>query len=625
MPKLFRTNAPAWKPAFLLVATLFISGCSLLSKDKTTSALDGPASFTLEVNAPKDVRDLLLQHMELQRYRQLSDLRRSELTRLLGAADGNIRSLLGTLGYFSPDIELQLIEGANTPDTPRQTPTPRTVQVTVNPGPATEVTSAEVNFVGANGDEALSERLRQSIVRNWPLKQGEAFTQSGWSDAKNDGLRRLQNRRYPTASLKDSRADIDTDTHTAQVRVDYEPGPAYYFGPLVIEGAERYNPAGPIRLARLPVEAEYRQSDLLDAQQRLANSGLYESVFLTLATDVAQPGDAVVQAPVIAQVREAKLQKWIYGVGFSTDTGPRVSLDHTHNRIPWLEWRALSKLELNQKKPVLSTRLISMPDYSNWNYFVGGRMAREELADYTTNSLSVQAGRSKSGDAIDRTYYLQYDMAKPQGEDAPPSSSALTINYGWTGRYFNNPTNPTRGYGLGWEAGTGATLTPQSTPFTRLTARALYLHPLGEAKEGAGRRSRLALRAHAGAVLAKDDAVIPVTQLFLSGGDTTVRGYSYQSLGTRTDNGKLIGGRYMVAGSVEWQRPITLAGNRNDWEHAMFIDAGTVTDALSDTQMFVGIGTGIRWRSPVGPLQADLAYGLETQKIRLHLRLGFTF
>nr|WP_246254135.1 hypothetical protein [Comamonas jiangduensis] len=60
------------------------------------------------------MRELLQEHMELQRYRQLSDLRRSELGRLLGAADANIRSLLGTMGYFSPSIELQLIDTLTT-------------------------------------------------------------------------------------------------------------------------------------------------------------------------------------------------------------------------------------------------------------------------------------------------------------------------------------------------------------------------------------------------------------------------------------------------------------------------------------------------------------------------------
>ena len=620
MPKHFPTNTPALTSAFLLASALLLSGCSLLSKDKNGDAIaSGPPSFALEVEAPKEVRDLLLEHMELQRYRSLGDLRRNELSRLLGAADANIRSLLGTIGYFSPTIELQLIE------TPEDTDTPRKVLVQVDPGPPTTIAQAQVDFTGVNADDPKGLNLRESIRRNWGLPKGEQFTQSAWSNAKNAGVRRLQDRRYPTASLVDSRADIDADTQEAQLKALYEPGPAYYFGPLVIEGAERYNPSGLIRLARLPVGEEYRQSTLLDAQQRLANSGYYDSVFLTLMTDAAQPGDTEVHAPVIAQVREAKLQKWIYGIGVSTDTGARFSIDHTHNRVPYLDWRAQSKLQLDKKNPLISTRVASLPDYSGWNYFFGGKAAREELADYTANSVTLVTGRSKNEDKIDRTYFLQYDMAKAQGEGAPPSSSSITANYGWTGRYFNNPTNPTRGYGFAWEVGAGTTITPAREPFGRMSARWLYLRPFERAQGETGRRSRLALRANGGAVIARDDAIVPITQLFLSGGDTTVRGYSYQSIGSRTDNGKLIGGRYMASGSVEWQRPITIAGNRNDWELATFVDAGTVTDQLNDSTVFVGVGTGIRWRSPVGPLQADLAYGLETQKVRLHLRLGFNF
>ena len=196
-------------------------------------------------------------------------------------------------------------------------------------------------------------------------------------------------------------------------------------------------------------------------------------------------------APVIAEVREAKLQKWVYGLGFSTDTGTRFSIDHTHNKDPFLNWRAVSKLQLDKKYPEISTRLTSLPDYSGWNYFIGGKAAREKLADYSVNNISLLAGRGKSEDKIDRNYYLQYDMAKPQGNDDLPSSSALTGNYSWTGRYFNSTLNPTRGYGFGIELGAGSTLTPDNEPFGRISARWLYFLPLSRDEE-TGRRSRLA-------------------------------------------------------------------------------------------------------------------------------------
>ena len=139
------------------------------------------------------------------------------------------------------------------------------------------------------------------------------------------------------------------------------------------------------------------------------------------------------------------------------------------------------------------------------------------------------------------------------------------------------------------------------------------------------RDSRLALRAEGGAVMARDGAQIPVTQLFLTGGDTTVRGYSYRQIGARTQDKLIYGGRYLAVGSIEWQRPIALRGNTTDWESTVFADAGAVADRVGDLTPQLGIGAGVRWRSPVGPLQADVAYGFKSQGVRLHLRLGFNF
>jgi translocation and assembly module TamA len=166
-------------------------------------------------------------------------------------------------------------------------------------------------------------------------------------------------------------------------------------------------------------------------------------------------------------------------------------------------------------------------------------------------------------------------------------------------------------------------------PFTRTYARWLGVLPLGfsEDRDAAtlARRSRLQLRAEAGAVSAKDSAQIPSTLMFLTGGDTTVRGYGYRQIGTQRADGQIVAGRYMSVASVEWQRPFVYRGKLTEWESAVFIDAGAVADRPGDLKTKVGVGVGARWRSPVGPVQADLAYGVDTKKFRLHLRLGFTF
>lgn len=623
------TATPTPWSALLLLLALCLPGCSLLPRasDEATAdnapapviATSGAPSFEVQVHAPKTVRETLERHLELQRFRHLPDLQDGELQRLLGAADANARELLGTLGYFAPTIALAL--EAPPPDEPQGL---RTVTITVEPGPQTHIASADIAFAETpNGDPDARTRQQQRVQRGWSLPPGQPFTQSAWDAAKNDGLRQLQVRRYPTAHIANSRAEVDTDTHEARLSVTYAPGPAYRFGPLKVEGSERYDPDGARRLARLPTGAIYDEAALLDAQLNLASSGYYDAVFLTLDTE----GDNPQAAPVVAHVREAKMQKLVFGPGFSTDSGARLSMEHTHNQIPGLGWRAVSKLLLDRETKLLDTEWTDLPDNNGWRWFAKGQVLREATGDFTVNSGRLRTGRSKITQRIDRNYFLQYDYANNQGTSAPPSSTALSMNYGWTGRYFNSLTAPTRGHGIGVELGIGTTLRPERDPFVRTLVRWQTFLPAGrvEAADGKGRNARVALRAEGGAVLARDGAQLPVTQLFLTGGDTTVRGYGYRSIGARTDSGQLYGGRYMAAGSVEWQRPIVYGGEMTDWESTLFIDAGAVADRASDLHARVGVGAGVRWRSPVGPLQADLAYGVQAKEVRLHLRLGFSF
>ena len=589
-------------------------------------AESGSPSFAVEVRAPDTVRETLERHLELQRFRNLPDLQANELQRLLGAADANARELVGTLGYFAPTITVELI------DTPDSRTAPRMVVVTVQPGPQTRVSSANVDFAPPAPGEVAEGRARQEqrVQRNWSLAPGQPFTQSAWDSAKTGGLRQLQVRRYPTARIANSRAEIDADTHEAKLGVTYDPGPAYRFGTLRVEGSQRYPTDGARRLARLPTGAVYDEAEMLDAQLRLASSGYYDAVFLTLDTEGTDPQ----AAPVVAQVREAPMQKLVFGPGISTDSGARLTLEHIHNQLPVLGWRAVSKLSLDRETKLASTEWTALPDDNGWRWFAGGQLQREATGDYDVNSGRLRYGRSKSTKQIDRNYFLQYDYANSQGLAAgdglalsSSSSTAVSVNYGWTGRYFNNITAPTRGHGIAVELGLGTTLRPERDPFVRTLVRWQSFLPAGRVQDdaGIGRNARISLRAEAGAVLARDGAQVPVTQLFITGGDTTVRGYGYRTIGARTDNGQLYGGRYMAVGSVEWQRPIVYGGNMTDWESTLFVDAGAVADRAGDLDPRVGVGAGVRWRSPVGPLQADLAYGVKTKEVRLHLRLGFSF
>ncbi|VWX57429.1 Autotransporter secretion outer membrane protein TamA [Burkholderiales bacterium 8X] len=619
---------PAWKPALFFSIVLLLQGCSLLPKsdpadEAGTGAVAGSSSaaskdvFAVEVKAPDTVRDYLERNLEIQRYKRVDDLGAAELSRLMVAAEGNARELLGTLGYFTPTLVFELTE------TPGEA-APRRVTVNVQPGEQTRVDDVQIEFSGPIATDPASVQQRDSIRSTWPLRAGQPFNQLAWDNAKATALRNLTAKRYPTASIATSRAEIDADNSKAKLSANYQSGPAYRFGPLDVRGAERYDADGVRRIARVPSGTEYDQQKLLDAQQRLASSGYYDSVFLTLDTDGADPQ----MAPVIAQLREAQLQKIVLGVGFTTDSGPRISADHIHNRMPLLGWRAVSRLSIDRETQSLGTDWNAIPDNSGWRWFGSGLLKSETSGSYKVDSGRVRGGRSKAGERIDRSLFLQYDYSQNRGVDAPPSASAVSANWSWTGRYFDDAGAPTRGQGLALELGAGYTLTGERRPFTRAYARWLGILPVGtvQAADGTQARSaRLQFRAEGGMVAAKDSAQIPSTLLFLTGGDTTVRGYSYRQIGTVRPDGQIVAGRYLGVASIEWQRPVVYNGKMTEFESVVFVDAGAVADKPNQLKAKVGAGIGARWRSPVGPVQADVAYGVDTRKLRLHLRLGFTF
>ena len=141
---------------------------------------------------------------------------------------------------------------------------------------------------------------------------------------------------------------------------------------------------------------------------------------------------------------------------------------------------------------------------------------------------------------------------------------------------------------------------------------------------GAG-DSRLALRAEGGAVIGARQARLPATQLFRTGGDATVRGYAYRSIGIPLGGNWVGPGRLMALGSVEWQRPIAQQRWPGLLEHVLFVDVGSVANHASDLRAHWGVGTGLRLITPVGPMELDLAYGLQSHEVRLHMRVGFNF
>ena len=585
----------------------------------STPAADAQTSaFQLDITAPDDIKTLLERHLELQRYRSLTDLSDDELNRLMDMAKLDAQNLMATLGYFSPVIDITR-EGSGAG------PGQRTVHIRVVAGEPVRVNQVLVHFAGPIAANTQAAAQRTLIESSWLLPAGNRFTQASWGAAKQQALSQLTSQRYPTGTLSESLADVDPVTHTAKLDITLDSGPAYKIGPMVTTGLKRFDAELVRRLARLPEGSDYDLKELMAAQQRLASSGYFNSAFVRVDT-TSDPQ----AAQILVTLREARLQKITLGIGASSDSGARFSVEHLHQQVPGLGWRALSKISLDRDTKSLSTELTAPPDLDGWRWNTSLLLQNERSGSSDVGSQRWRGGSMKESERIDRNYYLEYDRADTTTADATSAQIAesLSINYAVTRRQFDALPFPTSGWAVGMEIGGGTTLGSEHLPFSRVLTRWQSFWPLGtRANTGTPdlRAGRLALRAQVGAVAVKDGTTLPSTLLFLAGGANSVRGYALRSIGITQADGSVVAGRYITTGSLEWQRPITVQGRLTDWEGALFIDAGSVADKPADLHAKVGIGGGVRWKTPVGPLQIDLAYGVAVQKWRLHLNVGFVF
>ena len=573
------------------------------------AAQEGPA-FDLVVRAPDPLRELLERNLELRRYREVNDLDDAEIARLIVVAEKNARELLATQGYFTPEVRIT-----------REGGTRATLVVSVEPGVRTTIGEFDIAFegdiAGSTDPDAVAQRA--SIRSGWNLPAGQAFTQAGWDRAKSDATKQLLARRYPAGRISYSLADIDAATATARLGLRLDSGALFRLGPLRVTGMERYDPVLVPRLARLPVGMVYDQEKIVQAQLRLAGSGYFDSAFIYV-----DPQSDPAAADVQVTVREARMQKVVLGLGFTTDGGPRATVEHTYNRLPVIGWRAVTKLQAEEKNPFAQTEWIAIPDEDGWRWAVLARGERLDDDRLVTHSQRLRTGRFQNTDHIDRNVYVQYERTTVQNpRDVPLTAadtgagSAVSVNYVWTGRYFDNLQLPPSGHGVGVELGGGITLGSEHQPFQRTMLRWLNYRPLGS--------GTLKLRAEAGAVFAKAGAPIPATQLFRTGGDTTVRGYKYLDIGVPLEGGVVGPGRYLSVGSVEWIKPIRRRGQPTPFDQTVFVDVGSVADKVGDLRPNFGIGTGVRWRSPLGPVEAAVAYGVQVRQLRLHFTAGFVF
>lgn len=617
------------RAAMVAAAAVLLCGCAHLpfggdkqaaAPSAAASAVSTQAEYKLEVQAPDPLRAMLLNYLDLSRFQNApvtAGVDATELDRLLRAATPQARGLLETEGYFNAEVTA---ERAGTQD---GLPL---LRVTVAAGPQTTVQAFSLEATGAlqaaaaAKDPAALEELA-ALRRDWTLRPGDPFRQASWSGAKNATIAKLRADGYAAATWGSTRASVDAPANRADLAVVIDSGPLYRLGALRIDGAERYDDAAIRALATFHPGDPYSEKTLLDYQERLQKLGLFGGVSVELDADAK---DAAA-TPVLVRVKELQQHQATFGIGYGTNTGPRLSVEHTDRRFFGRQIIEKDKLTWGPLNKSAQFELSSYPLDDLWRNILSGTASQLLVDNQRVTGWNLRVGRSKETTDIDRLYFLEAAHDRLDGGNITRQANASSLNDQWVFRHLDNLLLPTRGwtaslqvaggYAQGNQSVLGEPLEYGRGPFARLYARLTWYRPFATDWFGSA-------RLEAGQVFSHSAVGIPDALLFRAGGDDSVRGYGYRTLGPDIQ-GVTVSGRNLLTGSVEVAHPISPKYPAFLW--AVFADAGNAADRWQDINPALGYGVGLRWRSPVGPVKVDLAYGERVRKFRIHLAVGVTF
>jgi translocation and assembly module TamA len=385
-------------------------------------------------------------------------------------------------------------------------------------------------------------------------------------------------------------------------------GPPLVFGELEITGLEKHPEAVVRNLSPIRPGDPYRREQLDVYQRRLIATNYFASVHVTVDADPARPGALPVKVTLI----EAPKRKVDVGVGYSTDTLFRVQLDYRDVNFLGLQHRLTSTLRYESLVQTIAANLEGPPDTGGWFNIYSTKLEATQIQNLDTESVSVGFVRKLTDERNQPAWGFGYIFERQEPEGVPPENTYALVGSVWyTWRRTDELLTPRRG----WNANVQLSAAPpgvSSRAFGRAVGKLAWFQPLA-------RDIDASVRLEAGAVLADSSSGIPQAMLFRTGGDTTVRGYAFESLGVKRGNA-VVGGRYYGLASAEtvyWA-----------WENiglAAFVDAGNAVDQLNDFRFALGYGLGGRVRTPAGPLRLDVAYGQDTKEFRIHFSFGLTF
>lgn len=526
---------------------------------------------------------------------ELGDRNAQALRNFSLGAEQQAEKAAQALGYYQAQIDSEIQDGEN----------PRLI-IKVLPGEPIRLRNVVVRVEGP----AASLKAFK-VPQSDALKAGAVLNHGHYEDAK----RLIQNQasRYGFFSgrFTSQRLAIDPRAGVADIELVYDSGPRYSLGKVMFSGDSPFDEDLLKRMVPFKENTPYDSQLIAELNQAMQASGYFEGVRVD-AAPTAAIGQVI---PVTVQLETRKPRTMGLGLGFSTDVGPRGRANWTRHwaNAQGHSYGFESELSAPRQNVGLWYDVPLDPPLTDKLRFAGGYQY-EEIAGTDSLSKLLTVGpewHSKLPSGWERVISLKWQREEYRLGDDSGLSTLLMPGISYSYLRSDDRIDPHKGYRLQFDAqvakegvGSDANLIRGNVLLKGLTTVAQNHRFLGRVQFGGN--------------FTDGYTSIPPSLRFFAGGDQSVRGYDYQTLSPTNSDGDRIGGRYMVAGSVEYQYSIA-----EKWRLATFVDQGNSFNSLDLPSLKTGVGFGVRWVSPVGPLRLDLAHPLDDDGgVRLHFSMG---
>ena len=421
-------------------------------------------------------------------------------------------------------------------------------------------------------------------------------------------LRAATNSGFFDADFGQSKVVVDKQARAADLTMHFVSGEKYDFGELSFT-------QGILRDSILTGYTDIRAGDPYSAKRI---NELYEalngsSYFSNVSIRTEPLDETNKTVPVDVNLTPAKRRVYSVGAGFSTDLGPTGRIGYTNRLINERGHQFESKIFGSPVKSEMNAayRWPKRDPRREWFSIVSG-LQHEETDTSEQDSFKLGFLRSKNlGSSWLQTRYVDYVYEDFTIGDQSSTSQLVILGTNWETAKGRALSRTTRGFRVSFDLRGASDTLGSDTSFLQFRSRAKWVRSLGE-------KTRVLARVSLG-VTAKDSlADLPASVRFFAGGDSSVRGYDFETLGPENADGEVIGGSNLVDASIEFDRLF-----RDKWAVAVFVDSGDAFDQ-ADIKPSTGVGIGLRWYSPVGPVRLDLAHPLDNpdEDFRIHISLG---